>query len=148
MGENSEHEIEYPTSRMENLFKEEAKLIDEEFEKLNIVIKPLPLKEDAIKEIQELVDNFDVNTFQDKLYEFKRKYISIDVYIGLSFVFETVTNGSTHDFSTSFDIKSFNKKIKSLSSEFWGKAGKFKNIRVSFRVDNSDFIFYDIKYSI
>ena len=28
------------------------------------------------------------------------------------------------------------------------KSGKFKNIRVSFRVDNSYFIFYDIKYSI
>ena len=102
------YSLEHPNKKVKNLFKEEAKLVDEEAKSLNITVKEFPKPEIAISEFQSIIDNFNVDTIKDELLSFDRKYSTLDPYISLSYKYDV--EGSEYGYRTTFDYGGFSKK--------------------------------------
>jgi hypothetical protein len=142
-------DLEKPSSKLKNLFKEEGKIVDEESKLLNIVVKPLPKEKDALSEIEKIVDDLTIDNLKDSLSYFEKKYMSLNPYINLNFCYETeneygYTIGS--DYKT-FSNKSY-KKLSSYTSKSFENFEKlvYKNISLTIKLENSDYKFYDLNF--
>jgi hypothetical protein len=66
--------LEHPTKEVIELFEEEGKLVDEEFQKMNVVVKPFPTIEDANTDVHKLSEISDLVEFKRSHKELLNKY--------------------------------------------------------------------------
>lgn len=104
-----EYWLENPDEELKNLFKEEGKLVDEEAKKLNINVKPFPKVEEAEEWLEKMVKELTVDNFIEKVKEFEKKYMVLDLYISTSFHYEydDKEKGNDYGYRYSFDYEEF-----------------------------------------
>ena len=107
-------DLERPDAKLKKLFKDEGELVDQEAKSLNIIIKPPLFKDDALIEFEEIINNFDKKTLVSNLIEFKRKYITIDPFINIGFVFSNPRNEKDDDFTSCISLSKtlFDERLK------------------------------------
>ena len=107
VGENTD--FEKPSTKIRKLFKEEAKLVDEEAKSLNITVKEFPKAKDAISEFKVLADNATIDTLKDKLTDFDNKYSTRNPYISVSCVYDV--EDSIYGYRAEFDYEDISPEI-------------------------------------
>lgn len=130
-------DLERPNEKIKKLFREEGKIVDEEAKLLNIVIKPFPKEEDAIADIESLVKNLTVSNLKDSLSEFEKKYMTLDPYISVSFVYDTETSGKKHEYSSGIDYESFSEKVYNRYKNL-DKRCVYKHVNLTIKLRKSD----------
>jgi hypothetical protein len=106
----SEYDLRYPDDDIKKLFDDESKLVDEEAKLLGIVVKPFPKEEDAFIDIEALVKTTTIDKLRDDLLSFERKYMPLDPYLSVSYVYNS-PNGVDGEFRSSVFHESFSKKM-------------------------------------
>lgn len=140
---DDDDDLERPNAKLKKLFKDEGELVDEEAKLLNIIIKPPLSKDDALIEFEEIIKNFDKKTFISNLIEFKRKYITIDPYVNIGFVFNN-SNEKNQDFTSCISLS------KTLFEDRLKYAKKnddnliFKHIEITLKLQEGDYKRYKI----
>lgn len=137
----NEYDVEHPTKKLKEIFKKEGVLIDEEA-KLHGITKPksFPSKEDAIKDIENIMKDININTIGNELKLFMSKYSTIDPYISLGFVYDCYSNGEPYEFTSGFSIPQLT--LDNIERAKNQKDIKYKHIRITIKID--DYKYYYI----
>ena len=98
-------DFEHPSPELKKLFKEEGKIVDDEAKSLNIIVKEFPSSKEAIKEFDELVKNFTIDSFREKLTEFDNKFSTLNPYISVNATYDV--EGSSYGYRACFDYEDF-----------------------------------------
>lgn len=129
---------------IKSIIEKEGKIVDDEFEKMDIIIRPFPKKSDAIKEINSLPKEISIDNLVEKISTFENRYITLDPYINLSFVYEYNNNGNLNEFTSSIDYNSFN--IDLYRDRFNRSGITYKNIRIVIKVRGSKYISHNLNF--
>jgi hypothetical protein len=125
-------DLEKPNKKLINLFKEEAKLVDEEYSKLNIKKYTEPSIKDAIRDIKLFKNINSGKMLSEYVHKFRTKYEPLGNYINLVASFEL--EGYTHDYTKVLNIEDISNdnveyKIDKLKSTTDFKiSAKFKKL--------------------
>ncbi len=128
-----DYNLEKPDSKLKKLFKDEAKLVDEESKLLDIKIKEIPKLEVAFNEIDELVLKLNIDNIKDILHDFENKYKRLDPYISLEFVYDN--NG--REFTSGIKYKNLSKKVYDDYTTN-KKELKYKSLSLTFKLRGTD----------
>lgn len=99
-----EYDLKKPTKEIKKIFKDEGKLVDEEFKILNITPEKQLTKKDAIDEIKVICEKANKNTIQKELSDFLEKYAMLSLSISPCALFDIK---ASHDYMASFEFKYF-----------------------------------------
>jgi len=126
------------------LIKEEGKIVDAEFQKMEIYLDPFPPKSDAIKDAKEIINGISIDNLSKRMADFENKYITLDPYLSLSFVYEYDANGKSNKFESKVGYETFN---RSIYQEHLNRPDiKYKNIKIAIRIGNSESIFHNLNF--
>lgn len=130
---------------LKSILDKEGRIVDDEFKKMNITINPFPKKVDAIKEINLLTKEISIDNLVEKISAFENKYITLDPYINLSFIYEYDNNGNLDEFESGINYNSFN---IDLYNERLNRSDtiKYKNARISIKVRGSKYISHNLNF--
>lgn len=133
------YNIEKPSNELKKLFREEGKLVDEEFKLIGVK----PYTEPSKKEAEEFMKDSDKLTYVDdirnKYIELSRKYAPLDIYVSVTALYKTKNNvGEETDYRAGFKIESLTQeeldKKKKLHKDY-----KFQNIEITYKIGNGKF---------
>lgn len=130
------YNLEKPNDEVKKLFKDESLIVDEEFKLLNIVNRKFPSINDAEAEINILAKSINTTNLVDMISEFKKKYMHLDPYLSLNFVYEIINdaNGKSYDFKSGIDYKSFNLEVFEKMKN--GKNAKYKFVELTVKLQD------------
>ena len=150
----SDYDIENPTKEVKDAFKKEGKIVDNEAKSFNITIKPFPKVEEAIEYFDKMIKDVTIDNLVDLLSEFEKKYMPLDPYISLKYVFTYTRDGELNEFSSGMNYDDFNKEDynriindKSMLKSF--DNFKYSNIRLTIKIDKKgkgDYINYNLDF--
>lgn len=129
-----DYDLEHPNDELKKIFEDEGKVVDEEFKELNITVKKFPKVKTAVKDFQEIINNFDINTIRESILAFDRKYSMLDTYISVSIVYEPDGIKYTHEYRHSFYYKDLTlEKLESSKSQKRNDF-KYKNLEITLKL--------------
>ncbi len=130
---------------LKSMIEKEGKIVDAEFKSMNITVNPFPKKSDAIKEINRLPKEISIDNLVAKISTFENKYITLDPYINLSFIYEYYDNkGNLNEFESSINYNFFN--IDLYNERLNRSDIKYKNARISIKVRGSKYISHNLNF--
>jgi hypothetical protein len=139
-------DYERPNKKLKQLFKEEAKLVEEEFKLLNVIVKEFPKPKEAVTAFKEIIKNDDINTIRQKIHDFHNKFSTLTPYINVSAYYDV--KDSKSGFSSSFDYESITPAcIKDYKESYNDDKTLFKYFTISFKVDGDD-EYYNFKINL
>lgn len=140
-----DHNLENPDKELKKLFIEEGKLVDEEAKALDIKLIEFPKAEDALKEFNLLIQNFNPLTIVKELRNFEEKYSVLDPFIGMSYNYQYEIDGSKHDFGSGFDYENYEPNDDSYLELDSTYEMIFDHIQISFRIrGDEEFYFFKV----
>lgn len=128
------------SDKLKKLDKKESKLIDEDFKKYNIKLKPIPNPEDALNEVKEIVKETNVDQLRNKLIEFEKKYnlLKVSIIVHAFYNYKLAESDELHDYSACFDYEDINEetinKYKILNSSNYEM--NFQFFKIIFNINN------------
>jgi hypothetical protein len=135
--------LERPDKDLKELFKEEAKIVDEEAKSLELQPIIFPSAKEAVEEFKSLVDTLTVDNIVEKLSQYERKYATLSPYINLNYKYDV--EGSEYGYRQSFDYENFDKEDMEIAKtrvDLPQHKMKWNSLQISFKVNGDDFHFF------
>lgn len=107
IGDQSECDIENPDEKLIEIFKEEGKIVDEEFKLMNIEVKPFPTIDEANEDIEKIIAEYtNIDSLKKLLNDFMNKYSMIGARLSFSAKYKYDNNNKDYRISfTDLDEK-------------------------------------------
>lgn len=143
----NEYNLENPSGKLKKLFEEEGIIVDEEAKKLDIKVINFPKTKDAVKELKSIIKEINVNNVKEKISFFEKKYITLNPYINMSFVFNNIIV-SNHDYRQGLDYNEFTiARLENAKKEKGDGSLSFNKLELTVKLNESKKYYrFDLKF--